>query len=53
MSARPEPPFPAPEGFVHVARPDAGWHLYGRWVEDGRVMHWIVVPADAAPGGAS
>lgn len=21
-------------------------HMYGRWIEDGQVMQWIVVPAD-------
>lgn len=23
-------------------------HLYGRWVEDGKVMHWRLVPAEDA-----
>ncbi len=30
-------------------RVDSWWaycadHLYGRWIEDGNVMHWIAVP---------
>lgn len=25
-------------------------HLYGRWIEDGRLMHWRLVPADLEAG---
>jgi hypothetical protein len=24
-------------------------HLYGRWLEDGRMAHWRLAPDDAVP----
>ena len=34
-------------------RTDSWWaycaeHMYGRWIEDGRVMNWVVVKNEAA-----
>jgi hypothetical protein len=28
-------------------------HLFGRWIEDGRVMCWILVPAETPAAGSS
>jgi hypothetical protein len=37
--------------YIRAGRGDSWWaycdeHLYGRWIEDGRVMNWIAVEND-------
>lgn len=97
MTARPDPAFPAPDGWHHVAMEDLDWrvggdrrqcrffsrrercpngavaafrrqrrllrgtvdvwwhycgdHMYGRWIEDGRVMAWHVARDEGGNGG--